>query len=455
MGSKGSAAVTANGAAPGQVSVFINYRRADTRHVAGRLRDLMVARFGEKSVFVDVEDIAPGADYIDAINGYVGSCVAMVVLIGDQWLMLRSDTGSRRIDDPTDRLRLEVEAGLRNRTRLIPVLVDDATMPEVKDLPPSLAPLARHHSARLRYETFSSDAEQLIEVIAGMAETPGTKGPTGRVPRRTPPSPAAGRAAGWVTVALLAIALLVVIGFLGDVQERVHTARPYLPDDVAWGGIVWLLPALPVALAGILALRRRGVGVAWGCVLGATVWVVTEMRQVADKDLDIHSAQVLLLLLLLGAAAAWAVAQPVLRARAGANSAGRAIVVLVLAGVALVLRICALSIGQAAGGVDGSLSDNFDNDQLIWIYVLVLAGICLPAAFLRLDPEQVDTLLTVTFLQVAYFLAIQALTFHKLSDLPRGAPGIAAQDLVLLASWACVLLAVCVGQSRSTPAGRR
>jgi hypothetical protein len=323
----------------------------------------------------------------------------------------------------------------------------------------------------LRHETFRGDAEQLIDVIAGMAGTAGTSGPTrndsgdaaagradaSRVRRRTSrPSPA-GRVAGWVTVALLAVALLVVIGFKGDVQDLVHSGRPFLPDDVAWGGVVWLLPALPVTLAGVLALRRRGVGIAWGCVLGAAVWVVTEMRQVTDKDLDIHAAQVLLLLLLLGAATAWVVAQPVLRARAGANSAGRAITVLVLAGIALTLRICALSIGQAAGGVDGSLSDNVSKDQLIWIHVLVLAGICLPAAFLRLDRQQVDTLLTVTFLQVGYFLALQALTFAKLSDLPRHSTGVAVQDLVLLASWACVVLAVVAGQrpDRSESSARR
>ncbi len=451
MGSEGSAAATATRATPGQVSVFINYRRADTRHVAGRLRDQMVARFGEKSVFVDVEDIAPGADYIDAIDRYVGNCVAMLVLIGDQWLTLRSENGSRRIDDPTDRLRLEVESGLRNKTQLIPVLVDDATMPEAKDLPASLAALARHHSARLRHETFRSDAEHLIEVISGMAAAPGAGNVRSRKRRGTPPPPVA-RTAGWVSVALLVIALLVIIGFKGDVQDLVHSGRPFLPDDVASGGFVWLLPALPVALAAVLALRRRSVGVAWGCVLGAAVWVVIEMRQVTIQGLEIHSAQVLLLLLLLGAAVAWAVAQPVLRAPARANSAGRVLAVLVLTGVALALRICALWIGQAAGGVDGSLSENVSNDPLIWIYVFVVAAICLPAAFLRLGREQVATLLTVTFLQAGYLLAMQTLTFDKVSELPRGATGVLVQDLVILASWACVVIAVCAGQRRGRSA---
>src|SRR5680860_417496 len=132
--------------ATGQVRVFVNYRRNDTRHVAGRLRDLIVARFGENSVFVDVESIEPGLDYVTAIDTAVGSCQVMLVLIGDRWLDASNDQGLRRIDDPNDRLRLEIEAGLRHQTRVIPVLIDSASMPKSKDLPAPLAPLARHQA---------------------------------------------------------------------------------------------------------------------------------------------------------------------------------------------------------------------------------------------------------------------------------------------------------------------
>ena len=60
------------------VHVFINYRRRDTRHVAGRLRDRIDARFGDESVFVDVESIEPGRDYVTAIDGAVSSCLVML-----------------------------------------------------------------------------------------------------------------------------------------------------------------------------------------------------------------------------------------------------------------------------------------------------------------------------------------------------------------------------------------
>ena len=82
-----------------RVRVFVNYRREDTRHVAGRLRDLVVTRFGDGSVFVDVESIEPGVDYVQAIDGAVSGCDVMLVLIGDRWLA-PDEQGLRRIDDP-------------------------------------------------------------------------------------------------------------------------------------------------------------------------------------------------------------------------------------------------------------------------------------------------------------------------------------------------------------------
>jgi len=435
------------------MSVFINYRRADTRHVAGRLRDLMVARFGEEHVFMDVEVLQPGSDYINAIDGYVSGCEVMLVLIGDQWLTVRSEAGSRRLDDPTDRLRLEVEAGLRHRTRVIPVLVDDATMPEASDLPTSLVTLSRHHSARLRHETFRADAKHLSQVISRIDDDPArsdaNEGGTSEAPRS---APSALRVAGWATLVLLAAALLVLIAYKGDVQEAVHSGRRNLPDDVASGGLLWLVPAVPICLAGLLLVfRRRSAGIALGCMLSAAVWVATEMRLVAaaPDGFGVQSAQFLLLVLVLGAATALVVARPSLRARVGPNRPDRAVTVLVLAVLALGLRICALRIGQAAKGVPADLGDNLDADAAIWIYVLTLAVICLPAAFLRLRQQQVAALLTIAVLQPVYLLVVRTMTYQEAIKLPRKATGVIVTDVVILCSWACVILAVLISQRRS------
>jgi hypothetical protein len=54
--------------------VFINYRREDTAPYAGRLYDRLTAHFGEGQVFIDIDQIEPGEDFVEAINRKVGTC---------------------------------------------------------------------------------------------------------------------------------------------------------------------------------------------------------------------------------------------------------------------------------------------------------------------------------------------------------------------------------------------
>jgi hypothetical protein len=54
--------------------LFINYRREDTRHAAGRLYDRLIQRFSEDQVFMDIDQIEPGEDFVDVINRKVGTC---------------------------------------------------------------------------------------------------------------------------------------------------------------------------------------------------------------------------------------------------------------------------------------------------------------------------------------------------------------------------------------------
>src|SRR6187200_143329 len=115
-----------------QDRVFINYRRKDTQHVAGRVRDRIDARFGRDRVFMDVEDIGLGGTWRQEIEDAVECSAVMLVLIGERWLE-KDESGHRRIDDPFDPLRIEVESGLRHKSRVIPVLVDSARMPRAED----------------------------------------------------------------------------------------------------------------------------------------------------------------------------------------------------------------------------------------------------------------------------------------------------------------------------------
>ena len=115
--------------------IFISYRREDTAPYAGRLYDMLIDRFGDPNVFMDVDSIEPGLDFAEAVRNAVGSCKVLLVLIGGEWLNATNSKGQRRIDDPTDFVYLEIEAALERDIRVIPLLVAGARMMSEEELP--------------------------------------------------------------------------------------------------------------------------------------------------------------------------------------------------------------------------------------------------------------------------------------------------------------------------------
>ena len=107
---------------------------------ARQLYEVLVAELGADRVFKDVDDIEPGDDFVERIQSAVGSCQVLLALIGPQWLTVTDANQVRRIDDPEDFVRLEVETALnRDDVRVIPILVDNAKMPTPQELPTGLA----------------------------------------------------------------------------------------------------------------------------------------------------------------------------------------------------------------------------------------------------------------------------------------------------------------------------
>ena len=68
--------------------IFISYRRDDSGGWAGRLYDRLSQHFGRENVFMDIDTIEPGLDFVAVIEQAVGSCDALVALIGRQWLTI-------------------------------------------------------------------------------------------------------------------------------------------------------------------------------------------------------------------------------------------------------------------------------------------------------------------------------------------------------------------------------
>jgi len=146
-------------------TIFISYRREESAGHAGRIYDRLCEKFGKNRVFMDVSAIEPGVDFVEAIDRAVGSCSALLVIIGRSWLQSTDATGRRRLDDPRDFIRLEVATALNRNIRVIPVLVQDATMPVEECLPEELKLLARRNAIEINDTHWDSDLAQLVEIL--------------------------------------------------------------------------------------------------------------------------------------------------------------------------------------------------------------------------------------------------------------------------------------------------
>jgi hypothetical protein len=145
--------------------IFICYRRDDTAGYAGRLYDRLVARFGEERIFMDIDGIGLGTDFVEEIEKAVGSVKVQIVMIGRRWATIKDSAGNRRLDDPDDYVRLEIESALKRRIRVVPALIAGAPMPTEAELPDSLKPLRRRQGIQISHAGFDGDVAQLIKKL--------------------------------------------------------------------------------------------------------------------------------------------------------------------------------------------------------------------------------------------------------------------------------------------------
>ncbi|MBI1916491.1 MAG: tetratricopeptide repeat protein [Planctomycetes bacterium] len=134
--------------------IFISYRREDSIDATGRLYDRLQAHFGRDGVFMDVDAIPFGVDFRHHLGEAVGRCDVLLAVIGDLWLEARHSAptrqGQRRLDDPADFVRIELQSALTRGIPVIPVLVGRAAMPAEQDLPEGLKALAYRNAAEVR-----------------------------------------------------------------------------------------------------------------------------------------------------------------------------------------------------------------------------------------------------------------------------------------------------------------
>jgi hypothetical protein len=140
--------------------VFISYRRDDARADARSVYQRLQRTLGTNKLFMDVDTIAGGHDFRRVIDRHLSETSALLVLIGRNWLGASADS-SRRLDNPDDFVRMEIASAIKRDLPIIPVLVEDAQMPRVEDLPEDIRPLAFRQAVRVTHENFANDMNRI------------------------------------------------------------------------------------------------------------------------------------------------------------------------------------------------------------------------------------------------------------------------------------------------------
>ena len=145
--------------------IFVSYRRDDVPDTVGRIYDNLVGVFGSAHVFKDVDSIPLGHDFRTVIDHAVAQCDVMLVVIGPQWLSVDL-RGRRRLDDPDDFVRLEIEAALRRGIPIIPMLAMGARFPAPQEMPEPIAGLSYRNGLSIRSDPdFHRDMERACNAV--------------------------------------------------------------------------------------------------------------------------------------------------------------------------------------------------------------------------------------------------------------------------------------------------
>jgi formylglycine-generating enzyme required for sulfatase activity len=160
--------------------VFISYRRDDSAGHAGRVHDRLAQEFGRDLLFMDVDAVPLGADFIKVLREEVARCDVLLAIIGPNWLNVRDEEGNRRLDNPNDFVRNEIGTALQRDIPVIPILLDGAKIPKPEQLPKDLEALTVRNGLDIRHASFHIDMDKLIS---------GLKGQSGQVGALTLPHP--------------------------------------------------------------------------------------------------------------------------------------------------------------------------------------------------------------------------------------------------------------------------
>jgi tetratricopeptide (TPR) repeat protein len=145
--------------------VFLSYRREDSAGYTGRLQDRLAQEFGRDLLFMDMDTVPLGLDFVTVLRNEVAKCEVLLAVIGPHWLDARDDTGNRRLDNPHDFVRIEIGAALQRNIPVIPILLDGAKVPKANQLPQDLEELSLRNGLDVRHASFHIDIDKLVRSL--------------------------------------------------------------------------------------------------------------------------------------------------------------------------------------------------------------------------------------------------------------------------------------------------
>ena len=167
--------------------VFISYRRDDSSGHAGRVHDRLQREFGHDLLFMDVDGIPLGANFVKVLGEEVVKCDALLAMIGPGWLDAHDENGKRRLENPDDFVRIEIGTALKRGIPVIPILLEGTRIPKADQLPEDLKELAVRNGLDVRHASFPQDMERLVRALKGIQPPQGVASTIpSRVDRDTP-----------------------------------------------------------------------------------------------------------------------------------------------------------------------------------------------------------------------------------------------------------------------------
>jgi len=152
-------------------TIFINYRKDDSRWNSLALYNELQKYFTKEQLFKDFNTILPGDDFVKSIEKALQQCDVLLVVIGPGWLHMKDEAGNRRLDDPDDFVRLEISTALSRDIKVVPVLIDNTPMPKELELPENMRLLYRRQFVEIDNTRFEDDVRNLAEAIKKVLPT--------------------------------------------------------------------------------------------------------------------------------------------------------------------------------------------------------------------------------------------------------------------------------------------